>query len=80
VQQHLPHSLTGGRDEARSTPGQPCLEKEIFDFRAFEENPAVTALLDSIEPQKTAPKTPCQFCDNLSMSQTTDELISSTVA
>jgi hypothetical protein len=28
------------------------LEKEILDFRDFEENPAVATLPDGIEPQK----------------------------
>jgi hypothetical protein len=33
------------------------LEKEILDFRAFEENPAVAMLPDGIKPQKL-PRTP----------------------
>jgi hypothetical protein len=59
---------------------ETCWEKEIFDFQAFKENPAVTTLPDGIEPQKLLRKHPCRFCDDLSMSQTIDELFSSMVA
>ena len=55
-------------------------EKEILDFQAFEENPAVTTLADGIELQKLLLKRPCRFCDDLSTPQTMDELISSKVA
>jgi hypothetical protein len=49
-----PARLTGGRKRwgSLNSPGKPCLEKEILDFRAFEENPAVAMLPDGIKPQK----------------------------